>query len=245
MSSAQRAVEEYVDERSADDTEFVMHLSRYRNALNSKGFDSGYISLFMHKFEKIHHKYDAYDAFCFSLFHNLVYAKKIALLRIPMNDEPLADAEVTEQNELLARLPMPFTAKFYGGKGDDDGWLRWHTNIKLALYANGFTQTVEIDPGQASLEIGYTEPSTTIYHLLRGRYLARWPYGDKCITLMFYSGPLMGDLVWARMKLTSVGTETLCPLELFDIKNNHFIVTKIFVPDGPEHWQSTWSDSQR
>ena len=82
-------------------------------------------------------------------------------------------------------IPAPFYAQFIPEKGRGargDGFLEWDRPI--ALKRLGYSSVWPLSPGHAPLEVGYTQPCTTLFHLMDDRSLARWPYGSKLIYLM-------------------------------------------------------------
>lgn len=113
--------------------------------------------------------YDVYDAFCVVEFFLGMNADRIAFVIIPMERGPFRDAMIEENNEVLAKLPKPFSATFSGGKGDEDGWLCWDESI------NAIDGRV-LPPGRAPLEVGTTKASRSLAHMRMDRCLARWPY---------------------------------------------------------------------
>lgn len=115
-----------------------------------------------------------------------------------MDGGPKPDRKRRENAAKLADLPSPFEAEVDATQnaGDYDGTLKWHAPIRMY----GATGAVFLDPcrrsakqpvgivrtitdGWAPLEIGYTQPSRTLLHLLEMGAVARWPYGSDYIRL--------------------------------------------------------------
>jgi len=114
----------------------------------------------------------------------------IAHAVIEVAESPGADADARRNNSILATLPKPFRAVFFGGDGDDDGEFCWDAEIELTMtrldgLGNQVASRVKIDPGRAPLEVGYTMPGRTLGHLRTEGFLARWPYSWRRIGLFF------------------------------------------------------------
>lgn len=103
---------------------------------------------------------------------------------------PHADDERAENQAVLNALPAPFTAEVdMIQNGDDhDGWLSWAAPFEAGNNNTPNRVTIGVYPsGQAGipLEIGYTQPSVTLNHLVAfGHGVARWPYGSPAVTLL-------------------------------------------------------------
>ncbi len=104
------------------------------------------------------------------------------------------------QNKLDALIP-PFSAWCEAGTGDQDGWLSWDREITITHKMDHDAPLVaEYPPSGVPLEIGHTEPETTIWHLQQDGGVARWPYGARRITLLL-----------CTVKLSSRGTALALP----------------------------------
>lgn len=84
----------------------------------------------------------------------------------------------------------PFSAKFIGGLGDDDGSLSWNRSTLFTAGSSWNDQSeVEIKERQVPLEVGYTRSETTFKHIILETGVARWPYGSKWITILVPVAP--------------------------------------------------------
>jgi hypothetical protein len=94
-----------------------VYLERYR----AGEWDERYIRWFGQNF---HAGFDLNDAYAFGSCDLHIGAGDIAQLDIEVGRRPGPDKDVRGNNEKLGRLPKPFSAKFFGGSGDNDGQLR-------------------------------------------------------------------------------------------------------------------------
>lgn len=128
---------------------------------------------------------DAVAASVFAFLHTDEALGNIVFCQIYVGSDPSGDSHVEENNQKLSKLPSGFSAKFFGGLADCDGWLRWDRPIELnAITGEGKEIKKILPPGDAPLEVGYTNFETTYVHLWGERILARWPYGSEWITLI-------------------------------------------------------------
>ena len=129
---------------------------------------------------------DIYQAAHFANIHAAIFSGKVFYTTIaPTQTTPYGDAEIGLNNQALMNLTHPFEAQFKGGPGIGDGTLQWSEPIILdGTYDGDALPPKSIAPGWAMLEVGYTKPTTTLYHLARSRRLARWPYGHNAIYLL-------------------------------------------------------------
>lgn len=98
---------------------------------------------------------------------------------------PQRDREQAVNQSKLDAIPDPFVAWCCGGSGDDDGRLEWRSKITIVHEMHDRERlVVAYPPSGVPLEIGYTEPETTVFHLVRDGGVARWPYGHESITLL-------------------------------------------------------------
>jgi hypothetical protein len=104
---------------------------------------------------------------------------------INIDNLPGRDRDQKGNQRKLDALPAPFSAWCETGSEDQDGWLSWDEEITVAHRMDGDAQlVVQYPPSSVPLEIGHTEPETTIWHLRRDGGVARWPYGARYITLL-------------------------------------------------------------
>lgn len=98
---------------------------------------------------------------------------------------PKSDRSRTANDAALSGLPEPWEARFWGGAGDDDGYLAWTRPVDIAhrLVTNK-TIVARFQPAQIPLEAGSTQPETTMWHLTRSGGVARWPYGSNQIVAL-------------------------------------------------------------
>ena len=120
--------------------------------------------------------YDLYDAYAFGQVYAKILAGNITLTPIHLGSCQSGDARTEENNAKLMGLPSPFKAFFRGGSGDNDGSFSWTEQL--------FIGELALDPQEVPLEVGYTRPLTTLWHLQHERCLARWPYGHDKIWLL-------------------------------------------------------------
>lgn len=129
------------------------------------------------------------ELYSFLQYHTYTCCGWLLRCTIGVGAEPYADAEMPRNDELLRNLPAPFTAEAWGGKEQEDGLLRWSEPIRCEklTFVDGKpnVEIVMVDPkpGMAALEIGSTQGSKSWSHLFYETGLARWPYGQKAITL--------------------------------------------------------------
>lgn len=120
--------------------------------------------------------YDLYVAYGFGQIYAGICARRITITPISLNATPSEDAPIEKNQAKLAGLPSPFKATLRPGKEDDDGNLAWDETIFIGEHT--------LDPKSVPLEVGYTRPLTTLWHLHHERGLARWPYGHEKLWLL-------------------------------------------------------------
>jgi hypothetical protein len=95
------------------------------------------------------------------------------------------------------------------GNDDDDGRLEWRHPIQIRHEMDrGEPLVVTYPPSGVPLELGHTEPETTVQHLARDGGDARWPYGHVLITLLL-SNCTTGRPVQLDAPEVLTGRETL------------------------------------
>lgn len=125
------------------------------------------------------------DVYSFIQVHSALSSGQALMTQVDVGAQPQLDKYVKENNSLLQALPHPFSAEFWGGKGDEDGQLAWSEAIEAsARLVDGKEKGGTIPAGTAPLEVGHTNGFTTLRHLSLGRRLARWPYGSNTITII-------------------------------------------------------------
>jgi hypothetical protein len=162
-------------------------LADVADAMNNGHYDQHWVDFVVQKFGINANRtcYDVYDAYVFAQVYSGLHLGKIGFVKIPVGDIPCGNTGVMSNNIALSNVPAPFLARFVPEKGRgaiDDGFLKWDRPI--ALNRMGHSSVWALYPGRAPLEVGYTRPYTTLFHLTDDRALARWPYGSKLIYLL-------------------------------------------------------------
>jgi hypothetical protein len=97
----------------------------------------------------------------------------------------MPDADTAGNNAILQKLHAPFSATIQGGQGDNDGYVLWDRPCEVVhAMGAGLHLTARFETGAFPLEVGHTEPETTLSHLAGDGGVARWPYGSTHITLL-------------------------------------------------------------
>ena len=134
-----------------------------------------------------------YDAYPFHVVWQLIKSGNIFYGSIPVSDTPFGDSETDSNNKILGELAPETTAIFQGGPGDNDGNLS--LNIEFSLIRDDQLIPYTFPPIEGvSLEVGYTKSWTTYAHLVSGRWLARWPYGQKQIWVFHLSHDMANQM---------------------------------------------------
>ena len=135
------------------------------------------------------------EAFFFLKIYIGIVSGKIGVVQIEMNQEPKKNNMIIENNNILSSLTYPFYSEFYptNGRGyNDDGFFKWNTNIKFGIQFHSdkgrVDKTILISPNIVPLEIGYTEAITTYFHLFERNGVARYPYNDTKIIILYNNG---------------------------------------------------------
>jgi len=126
--------------------------------------------------------YDVYDAYAFALVNMARATGELVQTNIELSVTPKADKEVEENNRRLQQLQPLFTAKFYGGTADDDGFVEWTQPILACT--PGKNEVWKVPKGQIRLEVGTTSPIRTLFHIRREGGIARWAYGSTKLVLL-------------------------------------------------------------
>jgi len=171
----------YVNKKMAQSEYWEPVLRQYVTRLRSGFWEISYVnSLFQLGFAN----WDLYAAYCFAHLHAWIGVGKVLMAAVDIGFEPLADCEIEGNDKLLAALPEPFSGRFCGGSRGCDGYVKWSEPIEFGqIDCTGREIVVIIPPRSVPLEVGYTNPDTTLYHILGDHALARWPYGSKRIHL--------------------------------------------------------------
>ncbi len=148
-------------------------------------------------------RYDWYDA---TAFDEVVTSAELGWLVVAyghVGATPGRDREQQANDAKLQGLPAPFEAWFAGGQGDCDGWLSWqgYLSVDHPLVDESILR-MRFPTSGVPLEVGSTDPDTTIWHLRHEGGLARWPYGFDYLTLLLRTtGPPAGR-AWPLAKPT-------------------------------------------
>jgi hypothetical protein len=131
--------------------------------------------------------------------HSGIMQGEFALIEIGVGATPGKDADRRENADKLAKINGSFaaTVNMRQNGATSDGHLRWEEPIWVEKSTGSFllgphdddrpvTLAHQIRGGRSvPLEIGYTQPSATLLHLMTGNGgVARWAYGDERVCLM-------------------------------------------------------------
>jgi hypothetical protein len=129
------------------------------------------------------------EAFAFAQLWRMLWLGEVVVARLAIGREPLADVDVSGNNEALQRLGQTSgvrcSARFWGGLADQDGFVRLEQTVRL-IAVNFSDQEVWDGPDglEYPLEVGYQLWSKTLHVLRTHGKLARWPYGSRDVFLM-------------------------------------------------------------
>jgi len=138
-----------------------------------------------------HHEADIFDVYIF-LITNIALTKansNIGAFQIPVNSKPFPDKSIIENNEVLNNLPAPFKGEFWGGTQGEDGYISWETPIHCTKCEKENENDdchigwCLIKPNTAQLEVGYNSSGKFWFGLDGSGLYARWPNGQKYITV--------------------------------------------------------------
>jgi hypothetical protein len=156
--------------------------------LNAGTYNQWFVDCLTQHWTGIKQGYDLFDAYVFAEFWGDLLHGDIAYAVIGVSKPPGRDRDRVKNNSILATLPPPFRAEFFGGRGDDDGDFRWDTEITLTTtrldeHNQQVSGQTMLEPGCAPLEVGTTMPGRTLAHLRTEGVVARWPYNHDRIGL--------------------------------------------------------------
>ncbi len=129
--------------------------------------------------QKWNEEYDDFDAHCFLDVWSKLQFKEIACIPVGPVHRPKGDKNTEFNNSVISSLPFPFSGKFIGGTGEDDGCISWSAPLDAGA---DFAEL--IPPCTLPLEVGYTAGWTTLKHLFYEKGVARWPYDSDRIYLL-------------------------------------------------------------
>jgi len=126
------------------------------------------------------------DAFAFTkVYSELVNNGNpmLRMVRIRVGATPCSDKARDENNRRLKGLSPQFSAQFWGGCGDHDGWFGWHDHLHLCGNVNVDGALVEgptvtVSAHKLPLEVGTQSAAKTLHMVMRNFGVARWPYGS-------------------------------------------------------------------
>jgi hypothetical protein len=180
-----------VDKLINSDRSWASKLGAILGTVETGQYDQALVDAVVQKHRQ---RYDIYDAYCFACVLSNFVSGHLLIARIPLGQKPFADRCLAENNHALSQLEAPFTAEFWGGKSDEDGYLEWSTNIELQRGpSSAQAEQYTLPPARVPLEVGYTDASCTHMHLCSAPGLARWPYESKQVWLFWTIGD---DVYW-------------------------------------------------
>ena len=102
---------------------------------------------------------------------------------------PFADRARELNAASLGGVEAPYVAHLdmEQNAADSDGHFEWVTAVRVG---EGSTSYVQEPIGRIQLEVGYSNPSTTYWHLATGRAVARWPYDCPNVVVLIADVPL-------------------------------------------------------
>jgi hypothetical protein len=121
----------------------------------------------------------------------------LAVAEFEVPSSPMKDSGRLQNQEMLSKLPAGISATVDANQrgAEGDGIIEWTTPIPGIIETRAGKEQVMITPRRAPLEIGYTDASTTCFHLIRFGHVARWPYGHNVIAVLA-SYPEDATLKW-------------------------------------------------
>jgi hypothetical protein len=155
-------------------------------------------------------RFDWYDAAAQYEVALHMQAGWCAIAAIRLGAAPGLDRQVEHNQAQLDALPAPFRAWCASGSADEDGWLEWNESINVVhSMQDDEPLGLTYPPSGVPLEIGHTEPETTIFHLRRDGGVARWPYRHEHITLVLSTGVVESGPVQLAAPRIVAGAETV------------------------------------
>jgi hypothetical protein len=138
---------------------------------------------FCDEFGQTFHSTSIYDAAAFSRIMQIFTENELACCKVKVGEEPGADKDTEYNNNVLKNIICDSInrACFFDGN-DCDGYIQTALPIDFELASREF---IKVSPRQFPLEVGYTQFSRTLLHIVEEGCLARWPYGSCNITLFY------------------------------------------------------------
>lgn len=175
-----------------------------------------------------HHTVDIFDLHFLQVATALTNSKHatVAVFQIPVGCTPYPDEDVHANNEALAALPSPFAGRFWGGTQGEDGIITWSRPIHVSVQRHGQPGWSLVEPGSVQLEVGYNSSGKFHRALHTSNGIARWPYGQNCITVFLN----------AALRLVTPGQEKFAELQ-----HNSSETILECMAQGRSPWER-WSD---
>lgn len=129
---------------------------------------------------------DLVDAYCFINIWTSLCAGEIVLDVIHIGHTPFKDEFREENRQILSTLEHPLYASLNPTHGKD-GSLKWKESrlFQRTINKKGDTEKKMIEPSSVCLEVGSTNACTTFWHVFYENGVARWPYNQEYITILY------------------------------------------------------------
>ena len=184
MTALQEVADEAVDE-VLDNPGWMQVTRKVHKNLRRQYYHSAYVDII---FQKNRGRPTIYDAYYFAIIHRQIRLGQIGMFQIPVEDMPCSDRNIKGNNEILSNLSYPFHAEFWTSRGAGadgsitweqpmDVWVEWPEKEAIGL--------VIVEPMSAQLEVGTSSGFKMWFEAYRrNSIVARWPYGQKEITVL-------------------------------------------------------------
>jgi hypothetical protein len=173
-----------VDRRIAEAPEYAAALGRMIRRLNGRDDHGGALDDVVSQ-PWGNPRRDWYDAAALFEVAQYLQVGWYVTAVVPVGEEPGRDKDLADNQRKLDRLPEPYSARCASGAGDNDGRFVWLNPVSVEhRMQDNERLVVTYAPTDVPLEIGHTDPATTIWHMWEEGGVARWPYGHKRITLL-------------------------------------------------------------
>src|ERR1035441_2899488 len=148
-------------------------------------YDQEWVDVVLQKWDRF--CYDIYDAAAFAKVWYALLDGEILHVKVGVGACPAPNDQTDENISRLAQLPAPFGTSMLFGLADQDGFLFWRKPIRLAKSKSAeIVDYIELPAGGgAPIEVGYTQSSRTLMHLAEYGCIARWPYDQDYIILLW------------------------------------------------------------
>ncbi len=123
------------------------------------------------------------DAYVFAQIWTMLQNGDIVTAEIIVDSFPEREANMQKNEETLNDLPSPFISQICSGAGEpEDGIIEWTHHILMRQHNTD--RAIKIDKWSSPLEIGFTNASRTLLHLVSECTIARWSYESSSIKLL-------------------------------------------------------------